>query len=256
MQERVLISEINKIRKRNYERKKNQQEKEPVVPLEDVGQEPLAPGMENKARAVRSPYEKYEKEILRYVVRYGNRPLYRKYEKQKRKQGKEVIEVDVLVEEGPGVTAFVKYDLERDNIAFTTDLYKQIFEEAAEYMEEAGFDSGRHFLSHADPHISKLASELMSDRYQLSKIHAKILGEDLDDKASRLREENLLNSYVPRATTELKNAYVLQQIKELREEMKKGNPDDSVSLIVRLQQLQELKKVLSKELGERIVLKY
>ncbi len=257
MQERVLISEINKIRRRNYERKKEQKEKEPVLLPEREPEDMPIPGEETKSKvSLKSPYEKYEKEILRYVVRYGNRPIYRKFEKQKRKQGREVIEEDVLVEEGPGVTEFVKFDLERDNITFTTGLYKQIFEEAVAYMEDTDFDSGRHFLSHVDPVISKLASELMSDRYHLSKIHAKILGEELDDKDSRLLEENLLNSYVPRATTELKNAYVLQQIKEIKEEMRKSNTDDSLSLIVRLQQLQEIKKILSKELGERIVLKY
>jgi len=40
-----------------------------------------------------------------------------------------------------------------------------------------------------DPEVSKLASELMSDRYELSKIHAKILGEEEGDKDSRLLEE-------------------------------------------------------------------
>lgn len=257
MQERVLISEINKIRRRNYERKKEQKEKEPVLLPEREPEDMPIPGEETKSKvSLKSPYEKYEKEILRYIVRYGNRPIYRKFEKQKRKQGREVIEEDVLVEEGPGVTEFVKFDLERDNITFTTGLYKRIFEEAVAYMEDTDFDSGRHFLSHVDPVISKLASELMSDRYHLSKIHAKILGEELDDKDSRLLEENLLNSYVPRATTELKNAYVLQQIKEIKEEMRKSNTDDSLSLIVRLQQLQEIKKILSKELGERIILRY
>lgn len=257
IQERVLISEINKIRRRNYERKKEQKEKEPVLLPEREPEDMPIPGEETKSKvSLKSPYEKYEKEILRYVVRYGNRPIYRKFEKQKRKQGREVIEEDVLVEEGPGVTEFVKFDLERDNITFTTGLYKRIFEEAVAYMEDTDFDSGRHFLSHVDPVISKLASELMSDRYHLSKIHAKILGEELDDKDSRLLEKNLLNSYVPRATTELKNAYVLQQIKEIKEEMRKSNTDDSLSLIVRLQQLQEIKKILSKELGERIILKY
>ena len=96
----------------------------------------------------------------------------------------------------------------------------------------------------------------MSDRYQLSKMHAKILGEELNDKDSRLLEENLLHSYVPRATTELKNAYVLQQIKQIKEEMKQCGDDESLALIVRLQQLQEIKKILSKKLGERIILKY
>ncbi|RNC66500.1 DNA primase [Proteiniphilum sp. X52] len=257
IQERVLISEINKIRRRHYERKKEQKEKEPVLLPEREPEEMPIPGEETKSKvSLKSPYEKYEKEILRYVVRYGNRPIYRKFEKQKRKQGREVIEEDVLVEEGPGVTEFVKFDLERDNITFTTGLYKRIFEEAVAYMEDTDFDSARHFLSHVDPVISKLASELMSDRYHLSKIHARILGEEVDDKDSRLLEENLLNSYVPRATTELKNAYVLQQIKEIKEEMRKSHPDDSLSLIVRLRQLQEIKKILSKELGERIILRY
>ena len=104
--------------------------------------------------------------------------------------------------------------------------------------------------------MSKLASELLSDRYQLSKIHSKILGEEVGDKGSRLLEQNLLQNYVPRATTELKNAYVLKKIDELKEDIKKSNPDNYSVYITRLQQLQEIKKVLAKELGERIVLKY
>jgi DNA primase len=61
---------------------------------------------------------------------------------------------------------------------------------------------------------------------------------------------------VQRATTELKNFYVLQKIEELKKEMKSGNKDDYVTLITQLKQLQEIRKVLAKELGERIVLKY
>ena len=257
MQERVLIAEINKIRRRNYERKKEQDDKE-VARSEKQEQLMALAGTNEKGRQTTSvnPFDKYELEILRYVVRYGNTPIYQKFEKQKRKEGKKVVEEDVLVEVGPGVTEFVRYDLERDHITFSNDLYRQMFDEAVAYMEDVHFDSGRYFLSHPDPQVSKLASELMSDRYHLSKIHAKILGEEMGDKSSRLLEKNLLNSYVPRATTELKNFYVLQKIEELKKEMKSGNKDDYVTLITRLKQLQEIKKVLSKELGERIVLKY
>ena len=46
------------------------------------------------------------------------------------------------------------------------------------------------------------------------------------------------------------------QIEELKKEMKSGHKDDYVTLITELKRLQEIKKVLSKELGERIVLKY
>lgn len=257
MQERVLIAEINKIRRRNYERKKEQNDKE-VARSEKQEQLIASAGTNEKGWQTPSvnPFDRYELEILRYVVRYGNTPIYQKFEKQKRKEGKKVVEEDVLVEEGPGVTEFVRYDLERDHITFSNDLYRQIFEEAVEHVDDVHFDSGRFFLSHPNPQVSILASELMSDRYHLSKIHAKILGEEMDDKTSRLLEKNLLNSYVPRATTELKNFYVLQKIEELKKEMKSGNKDDYVTLITELKKLQEIKKVLSKELGERIVLKY
>ena len=158
--------------------------------------------------------------------------------------------------EGYGCNRICTFDLGRDHISFSNELYRQIFEEAVEHIDDPNFEASRFFLSHPDPQVSKLASELISDRYQLSKIHSKILGEEMDDKNSRLLERNRLNSYVPRATTELKNFYVLQKIKEVKDAMKSGDQNDYVTLINQLQQLQEMKKVLAKELGERIVLKY
>jgi len=255
IQERVLIAEINKISLRNYDKKVEQNEKETA---RNERQEAIAEGNQEPGRklSAKNHFDRYELEILRYVVRYSNTPLYQKFEKQKRKEGKKVIEEDVLVEVGPPVTEFVRYDLERDNITFSNDLYRQIFVEAVAHVEDSAFDSGRFFLSHPDAEISKLASELMSDRYQLSKIHSKILGEEVGDKGSRLLEQNLLSTYVPRATTELKNAYVLHQIEEIKKELKSGLPENHTILITRLQQLQEIKRVLAKELGERIVLKY
>jgi len=255
IQERVLIAEINKISRRNYDKKVEQKEKETA---RNERQEAISVTKNEPGRklSAKNHFDKYELEILRYVVRYSNTPIYQKFEKQKRKEGKKVIEEDVLVEVGPAVTEFVRYDLERDHITFSNDLYRQIFEAAVAHAEDPGFDSGRFFLSHPDAEISKLASELMSDRYQLSKIHSKILGEEVGDKGSRLLEQNLLSSYVPRATTELKNAYVLHQIEEIKKELKSGHPENHTTLITRLQQLQEIKRVLAKELGERIVLKY
>jgi len=146
IQERVLIAEINKIRKRNYERKKEQDDR--VAARGEKQEHTTAPTEANgKSRQYSAPnsFDKYELEILRYVVRYGNTPLYRKFEKQKRKEGKKVVEEDVLVEEGPGVTEFVQYDLERDQIDFSNELYRQMFEEALAHMKDPHFDAGRYF---------------------------------------------------------------------------------------------------------------
>lgn len=259
IEERVLIAEINRIRKRNYERKRQQRDREGIqadvsTAASELNALPSTP--KGKAAHSKNPYDRYELAILRYVVRHGNTPLYRKYEERKRGEAGKVIHENVLVEVGPGVTEFIHFDMERDGLTFTNPLYKQIFEEACEHMTDANFHSGRYFLSHPDPNISRLSTELMSDRYHLSKIHAKILGEEEGDKDSRLLEENLLNTYVPRATTELKNVYVLQKIKEITDKLKTSNQEDQVVLIQELRQLQEIKKILSKELGERIVLRF
>jgi DNA primase len=247
--EKMLIREVNKIRLKNVEKqKKRSPEKKETLPVEH----------DEAFRNVFSadPYEKYERQLIHYIIRYGMNPIYRRFEREKRREGKKAIEVDVLVEEGPLVIHFIKYDLERDHIQFTHPIYQQIFEEAVEKSTEKDFAPDKYFLYHHDPKIGKLASELMTDKYHLSKIHAKLLSENTNDKDSCLIEENSLETLVPRATTELKNAYVLQKIERVKKAMQTADSDQMITLLQELRQLQNIKKELAKILGERIVLKY
>ncbi len=247
--EKMLIREVNKIRLKNVEKqKKRSPEKKETLPVEH----------DEAFRNVFSadPYEKYERQLIHYIIRYGMNPIYRRFEREKRREGKKAIEVDVLVEEGPLVIHFIKYDLERDHIEFTHPLYRQIFEEAVEKSGETDFVPDKYFLYHPDPKISELASEVMTDKYRLSKIHAKLLSENTNDKDSCLIEENSLETLVPRATTELKNAYVLQKIERVKKAMQTADSDQMITLLQELRQLQNIKKELAKILGERIILKY
>src|SRR5690554_1493895 len=261
MPERVLIAEINKIRKRNWDKQKEKKEKNDYRVTVTTVADAISDKDGNSSLNVVpitpvSRFDRFEREILRYVVRYGNFPIYQKFETRKRKDGKSVIEEEILIEEGPGVTEFVHFDLDRDNITFTNELYRLMFEKAVEHLNDKDFNSAQFFLHNPDQRISKLASDMLSDRYQLSNIHSKILGEEVGDKSSRLLEQNHLSSFVPRATTELKNAYLLEKIEEIKMELKSSNDDSYIELITQLQQLQEVKRILAKELGERIVLKY
>ncbi|MBF6598220.1 MAG: DNA primase [Fermentimonas sp.] len=261
MPEKVLISEINKIRAREWDKKKEQKHREEnrlsvgnsILPKANND---LKSDTAISTKTVITPFDRFEREIIRYIVRYGNFPIYQKFETQKRKAGKTVIEEQVLIEEGPGVTEFVQFDLDRDNITFSNDIYRLMFEKAVEHIGDKDFNSGNFFLNYPSNKVSKLASDLLSDRYQLSNIHSKILGEKVGDKSSRLLEQNHLSNFVPRATTELKNAYVMQKIDEVKEEIKISDHDRYPELITQLKQLQDIKRVLAKELGERIVLKY
>lgn len=263
--EDVVIEAVNKIRIKNFEKRKEQLEKDES--RESVAEEVL-PGSDAanssnlKKSTAKSPYEKPERELIRYIVRYGMLPIFVRYEKDKRKVGQEEIEVDVAIEEGPTVIEVIRFDLRRDKFIFTDELffsnplYRVIFEEACERVNDESFVTDRYFLAHPDPRISKLASDLVSDKYQLSKIHAKLIGESIDDKSSRLRERNLLDKLVVRATTELKNAHVMQRINEVKKEIETADGEQLLERMGELRRLQDLKKVLAKNLGERIILKY
>jgi DNA primase len=115
-------------------------------------------------------------------------------------------------------------------------------------------------MAHTDEQISKLATEMLSDRYQLSKIHAKALGEEHNDENSKLLEQNSLEELIPRTTTELKNAYIMQQIavvmKKIKEAQKNDDFETTMKLLQEKQKLEEIKKILAKMLGEQVILKY
>lgn len=263
--EDVVIAAVNKIRIRNYEKKKEQHEKEESRETA-VGTASL-PGdtADNGSRKIltaRNPYEKPERELIRYIIRYGTLPIFVRYEKEKQKVEDEEIEVEVTIEDGPSVIEVIRFDLMRDKFIFSSEaffsntLYRAIFDEACGKVSDESFVCDRYFLTHHDPGISKLATDLISDKYQLSKIHAKSIGESEDEKSSRLRERNSLDKLVIRATTELKNAHVMQRINEVKKNIETADAQQQMELMNELRQLQDLKKVLAKNLGERIILRY
>ena len=258
--EKLLIQEVNKIRNRSY----NQRQR-PMRPVTEQPKENDSKDKPEKEKSVessrrRTRIESYEREIIRYMVRYGMKYIFQRFEKQKIKKGKQTEEIDVLVEEGSTVIEFVHSDLERDNIKIHNPLYEQIFEEAYRESANTNFDPAKYFMSHSDEEISKLATEMLNDRYQLSKIHAKSLGDDFEDNKSRLLEENLLEILVPRVTTELKNAYVMKQIalimKKIRVASKGDDFETTLKLLEEKKKLEEIKMILAKMLGEQVIIKY
>ena len=146
---------------------------------------------------------------------------------------------------------YIKSDLEQDELTFYNPLFKRILDEAAEHCKDDNFVASRYFLAHQDQLISKLAANLMSEKYQLSKYHTKY--REIEDERDRLDQLVIKDIFA------LKDAYILRQIKEIQAKMKElqtsGNMDEAMELMRKLVRLNEIKNALSKELGERIVLK-
>lgn len=215
----------------------------PPPPEEDFPQEEsglhTVPPPVASVKPGRSPYEVYELALLRYIIRYGERILFQYTDEESNE------EVVIRVSE------YIREELERDDLTFYTPLFRNMMEEAAGQCKNPTFQASRYFLAHPDPNVSRLAANLISDKYQLSKYHSKY--RELE------QEEDKLDQLIIRELYAMKDAYILHQIKDIQIQLKEAqlnkNLDLAFELMKKLTRLNEIKNILSKELGERIVLK-
>ena len=264
--EDVIISSVNKLRRKLFEKRKSEQERnQSATQNANSPKDAVVPSANSQTvvkRKSTSSFDSYEKELIRYIIRYGTLPIFIKYDTENKLVNGKSVEVEVIHEDGPSVVEVIYEDLLRDQFLFDdvhyfkNDIYRDIFEEAYNKRNEDAFDTIKHFVNHIDPEISSIAVDLVSDPYQLSKIHSKSIGEKEDDKSSKLIERNSLDKLVIRATTELKNAYVMKRIQEVKDKIKVASADTILELMAELKELQNLKMILAKSLGERIVLRY
>lgn len=265
--EAILINEVNKIRVTKIERENatrlqnnrfaaNQPTATPNslmgndtygvippdIPLPPMEEAPLPPadnmGVQSAPKQiVRSIFDGYELTLLRYVVRYGEMILFDYIDET---TGQRVVY---------HVADYIKFDLERDDLHFQNSLYKSMLDEAASKINDEHFIANRYFLAHQDPIVSKLAANLVSDKYQLSKYHTKY--REIENETDRL------SLVVPRDIIALKDAYITKEIKDLQHKLKtiqqSGDMQEILNLMISLNKMYEIKSYLAKELGERIV---
>ena len=182
-------------------------------------------------------FYKYERLILQMVVRYGEKVM-----------------CNVPDEEGNEtpvtVTEYVVNDLREDELAFHNPLHRQMLAEAAEHIHQEGFTAERYFLAHVDPAISKLSTELIADRYQLSKYHS---------KAQRLvTDDERLFELVPMLMINFKYAIISEELKHmmfaLQDPATANDEEKCTSIMKRYSELREIKSIMAKRLGDRVVL--
>ncbi len=198
--------------------------------------ESISQGILQEKRAP-SPLDPFEKTLVRYMIRYGFHDLFSE------------INEETGETETWKVIPYILTDLRNDEIEFQHPLYKKVIAEINHIFDQEGEHLTRYFLAHPDEEISRLAVDLVSEKYQLSKIHTKF--QTIES------EEEKLADLIPRALFELKDAITSLNIKHIREEIKKTakekNPERTTQLMSELNGLYALKAALAKQLGERIV---
>lgn len=255
--ERVLIDEVNKKRLNYLE--KEYEKRTPVNAAQPVPTESAYDAVVHVGTSVniipqsgvsrQNRLDKFELSILYYVVRYGNLPMI-----------PEASEEDSEPEEKVSVLEYIRYDLERDGLWFQHPLYKEVLDEAVNQIDDSGFVPSRYFLAHPRQDISKLAAHLLEDRYELGKVHIKQYGENVKREDTPLAEEKQLETSVPLALLELKDAYMALKLKELMAQMnikqKEGNTDAAIAILTEYKELKKVRDILAKALLEKVVLRF
>ena len=183
------------------------------------------------------PFDKFERNIIRQIIRFGGYNL-----------GVEELENG---ETRPVTVAeYIIHDLKEDQITLENPLYDRILKEAGDLATNSpGFNAERHFLNHRESEISLLAADLINEPYELSKIHSRfqVIEEDQDK----------LDELIPHVLIDLKNAIMIHQTHLVEEALKKAQQEKDEAeierLSIKLMEILEIKKELSKNLGERIV---
>ena len=182
-------------------------------------------------------FYKYERLILKMVVLYGERVM-----------------CNVTNEEGQEtpitVTEYIVNDLKEDELAFHNPLHRQILTEAAERIHNEGFTAERYFVAHPDPVISKLSVELISNRYQLRKSQIEQM----------VTDEERLYELIPRLMINFKYAIVCEELKHtlfaLQNPAIANDETQCNSIMERYNELNKVKSIMAKRLGDRVILNF
>ena len=248
IEDKLLVSEVAKRRELQAE-KGNKPIASNNAPTPQLGEMPPPfPPEEMEADTYQSfiPQEgkegqefyKYERLIIQMIVRYGEKVMCNLTDEEGN-------EVPVTVVE------YVINDLKEDELAFHNPLHRRILSEASEHIHDQEFASERFFVAHPDPKISTIATELASDRYQLSKYHSKT--------QKLVTDEERLYEMVPMLMINFKNAIVAEELKHIMYALQDpsiANDNTQCDAVMqRYKEMKEIQNLMAKRLGDRVVLR-
>lgn len=175
-----------------------------------------------------------ETELIRMVVRYGERTVC-------------TVNDEDGNETGISVTEYIHYDLAQDNLSLKHPVYFRMLYDAMTHVGTQGWSAERHFLSHPDAEISAVAVELASDRFQLSRSNERDIRKD----------DKRLDELVPHLLLEYKLSILKAEMKEVMQQLQSPevmrDAGRTMDIMKRYKQLQEIMKEISKRTGDRIL---
>ena len=182
------------------------------------------------------PFYTKEQQLIKALVRYGDKIVCYV-------AGEEGEEIPVTV------TEFIAADLEQDSLQFHNPIHRTLLQEAQAHLDEVGFCTERYFLTHPNPTISRMAAEMISDQYRLSKSNEQMI----------VKDEERLHELIPHLLIDFKLAILEEDRKQTMQQLGLpevfNNQQKTMEVMEHYKQLTETLKELAKRAGDRVILK-
>lgn len=221
--EATLVNTVNKFIQGEIEEQRKEAKREEAR----AAAEPAPVSIEEKPDVE----SKVEYMLVQMVVRHGGDVLYK----------------DVETEDGGkidlSVSQYISYDLGADGLKFRNELYNRILQEAVEHNGDEGFNSETYFTHHPDIEISRVATDMVIDHFQLS--------QSLQVK----KDEDTLRNQVVHLILDFRMDYVEQKMEDLKREITQsaGDTEKMMKLMSEYKDMQAIRNSIAKELGSEII---
>ena len=180
-----------------------------------------------------NPLYPKERLIVQQLIRHGEKVMY----------------ADEESKQEISVAEYVASELGMDNITLTTPLFAEVLQELLQHIGEMGFTAERHFVTHANPALSRLAVDLIEEKYQLSKYHSKT--------QTIVNDADRLNELMYHLMIDYKHSLIEMELKDILNQLRQpdvmADADKCLEVMSRYKELMEIKQQMAKHLGDRVI---
>ena len=182
------------------------------------------------------PFYAKEKQLINMLVRHGEKTMC-------------YVESEEGEEIPLTVTEYICADLEQDSLQFHNPTHRKLLDEAVAHLHDKDFCTERYFLAHPDPSISRMAADMLSDRYRLSKSNEQAI----------VKDEERLHELIPHLLIDFKLAILEEDMKQTVQQLNlpevAKDAQRAMEVMKHYKKLTETLKEMAKRAGDRVILK-
>ncbi len=231
--------------RRKYIDDRRLQQKQPSATTEQAEEAPdtslMYTAQDQQTMHRNEQIDKNYRNLVQVILRDGDRRLYED-------------------ETGKGVTAgeYILSQLRQDGIEAPSPVYARVLHDYEQHCNEADFDCRTFFQYHPDEAVSRLAIQLLTDPYPLSKMYEKqFISENIAQTVNKQESLTELNNHIFLLLIELKFSLINMRIDQTQQlinslQQSDGNTEAVQELMKQQMQFQQIRTQLSHALGNRV----